>query len=185
MQQHPGIQAPRPRPHHQPLQRLHPHGGVDTAPGADRRHAGPVAQMQADQVEALRRPAQQPSRLAHHGLVRDAVKAVAPHPMLPEPGLGHGVAVGIVGQGGMEVGVEHRKLRRPRQQFHGCRRWRRVMSPSMTGSARWPGSPCTPAWRRGRINARSSNGCVATSAGRPLRKNDCRLPRMATSGTSW
>lgn len=36
------------------------------------------------------------------------------------------------------------------------------------------GSPCTPVWRRGRINGRSSSGCVATSAGRPSRKSACR-----------
>jgi len=43
---------------------------------------------------------------------------------------------------------------------------------------------CMPACRHERINARSSNGCVATSAGRPSRKSACRSPRTATSVTT-
>jgi hypothetical protein len=40
-----------------------------------------------------------------------------------------------------------------------------VTSPSMTEWAGSPASPCTPVSRRGRINARSSSGCVGISAG--------------------
>jgi len=68
-----------------------------------------------------------------------------------------------------------------------CSRYRRcrpVTSPSITGSARWPGSHGTPAWQRARINARSSSGCAATSVGPPLRRSACRSHRTATSGTS-
>jgi hypothetical protein len=66
-----------------------------------------------------------------------------------------------------------------------CRRYHRAMSRWMPGSARWRDSPrprapsldasrritlCTPVWRRGRINAKSSRGCAGISAGPPSRK---------------
>jgi hypothetical protein len=41
-----------------------------------------------------------------------------------------------------------------------CGRCRPVMSPSMTGSARLPRSPCTPVWQRRRIKVESSSGRV-------------------------
>ena len=44
----------------------------------------------------------------------------------------------------------------------------------MTGSVRSLDSRCTLAWRRGRMNATSSSGCVGTSVGRPSRKSACR-----------
>ena len=52
------------------------------------------------------------------------------------------------------------------------------------GLGRWPGSPFTPAWRRGRINARSSSGRVDTSVGRQLPSSVCRSRRTATYVTS-
>ena len=65
-----------------------------------------------------------------------------------------------------------------------CRRCPRVRSRLMPGSVRTPDLHYTPAWRRGRINARSSNGCAAISAGRPSRKNACRIRRTARSDTT-
>jgi hypothetical protein len=38
----------------------------------------------------------------------------------------------------------------------------------------WPGSPCTPAWRPGPMNVRSSNGCAGTSAARQYPRSGCR-----------
>jgi hypothetical protein len=50
--------------------------------------------------------------------------------------------------------------------------------------ARWPASRSMPGWRRGRMNARSWNGCVATLPGRRYRKSACRSLRMVTCGTN-
>ena len=63
---------------------------------------------------------------------------------------------------------------RGRKVFTLQRRCRRVTRPSMTGSGRSPDSLCTPVSRRGRINARSSSGCVGISAGRRSRRSVCR-----------
>jgi ribosomal protein S27E len=38
----------------------------------------------------------------------------------------------------------------------------------------WPGSPCTPAWRPGPMNVRSSNGCAGTSAARQYPRSGYR-----------
>jgi hypothetical protein len=56
-----------------------------------------------------------------------------------------------------------------------------VASRSMKGSVKSPDFHYTPAWRRERINARSSSGCAATSVGQPLRSSACRSHRTATS----
>jgi len=41
-----------------------------------------------------------------------------------------------------------------------------------------------PGWRRERMNARSSNGCAATSVARRSRKSACRSPQTGTCATS-
>ena len=68
-------------------------------------------------------------------------------------------------------------------RYSRYRRCRGVTSRSMPGSARWPGFPCTPAWRRGRINARSFSGYFATSVGR-LFSNKSLHVRQSTASRS-
>ena len=96
--------------HHQALERGQAHGGVDGLAAADGRRAAPVAQVQHDQVELLRWPAQHLGGPGAHEAVAGAVEAVAPHLVLVVPLLRDGVAVGDRRHRLVEGGVEDRDL---------------------------------------------------------------------------
>ncbi len=89
-----GSWSPAAGAHHQAFQRGEAHGGVHGNPGAHRVGAGPVADVQQDQVGLEGVLAQQHCGPLGHVQEGGAVKAVAAHPVLGVPGVGQGVEVG-------------------------------------------------------------------------------------------
>jgi hypothetical protein len=105
--------------HDQALQRGQAHRGVDAAAAGDRGRAGPVAQVQGDQVELAGRAAQVLGRLAADVGMGGAVEAVAADAQLAGKVGGQGVAVGAGWHRLVEGGVEHGHLRGLGEAGHG------------------------------------------------------------------
>ena len=123
-----GIEIARARAHHEPAGRREPHRRIDRAPVLHRRHARPVAEVGDHRAPELRR-----AERLDDVLVREAVKAVAPHPRVEEIARQR-EALGDLGQRAMKGGVEAHHLRDVRET---ARRWRRARrAPRADGAAR-------------------------------------------------
>ena len=85
VQQHARVEVAGACAHHQPLQRRQPHRRVDGPAAAHRRRRGAVAQVEDDQGEVGRRPAEEPGCLARDVLVADPVRAVPADAHAPRP----------------------------------------------------------------------------------------------------
>ena len=104
------IDVPAAGPHDQALQRGKPHGGVDAPAVFYGRDAGPVAEMQGDQVYFLQGPSQVPGRFLGHKEVGGAVKAIAADLMIFIEFIRKGIVIGVGRQGLVKHGVEDRHL---------------------------------------------------------------------------
>ena len=107
------VDVPAAGAHDQTLQRSEAHGGVDAVAVLYGRHAGPVAEMQGDQVCCLQGPAQVPGRLPGHIGVGSAVKTVAANSVFFIQFIGQGVVKGTGRKGLVKHGVEDRHLGDP------------------------------------------------------------------------
>ena len=74
--------------------------------------------------------------------------------------------------------------RAPGARCSRCRACRPAMRDPMRWQARSAASVCTPAWRRGPMNATSSSACAGTSAARRCRRRACRSPPAAWCATN-
>lgn len=113
------IHAAGARPHHQPLERGQPHGGVDAAPVEDRRRRAPVAEVCGHERAGVRGQAEEVLRFARHIAVARPVEPVPTHAVGLAPLERHGVGVRAGRHRLVEGRVEDGDLRQRRQKFAG------------------------------------------------------------------
>ena len=111
-----GVEVAAAGPHDQSLQRGHPHRRVDALSLPDRGRARAVPQMEGDQVQGLRRVAEEFGGAPGDVGVRGPVEAVAAHAMDVVKIAREGVAEGVGRHRLVESGVEDRHLRHPRER---------------------------------------------------------------------
>ena len=109
-----GIERAATRSHHQAIQRRKAHGGGAAATFDSRAQTGAVAQMRHQHATRGQRTAL--LQHTHHVLVRQAMKAIAPHPLRRQPGRQGKVVVHRV-QCGVKSGVKAGDLRYRRKSL--------------------------------------------------------------------
>ncbi len=105
------VDVPRAGAHDQPLHGRQPHGRVDAAATAHGADAGPVAEVQEDQVGLRERLAQQLGSATRDKGEGDPVEAIATNPVALAPGTWHGVGVRARREAPVKGGVEDGDVR--------------------------------------------------------------------------